>query len=811
MQACGLIVIFYPQFHGVHGIARYLASLLAHARFEPATTATGEHRGSPALNAPPSRLLRTADAPPDVVLITAKGKDPAPRYPDVEVIELPVPDNRLGLLQWGWQARQVLRGLEARGPIEAVNLHIPPLLPALFLPRRWPIVLTAHTTYLGMSGRFESNAHFASPWNRMAVALKMRLERWILARATRVITLTEQGRQELARYGRTDHVEVIPNGVDVQAFQPAPPEAQKAFDVLFCGRIEQRKGSRPMVEVCRRLVEADPAVRIGIVGVGDDDRHVRAALTPLAPQVTLLGRRALHEMPDLYRCGRVYASTSYYEGLPGTALEAMACGLPAVVWDRAFYDALVIDGVTGRRVAVNDIGAMVGRLQDLLHDREGLIRMGQQARDQVCRHHAWSSLGPRVLEACRQPQGPTAARPLRVHWAGLRGLPGVQGGVEAHAEQLCPRLQALGCEVTVFARRPHLPQGHSSLWRGVQLRPLWAPRHPSLEALVHTGLAVLHAAFVRRPDVLHLHAIGPALWTPLARALGLRVVVTHHGPDYERQKWGWLARAALRRGEAAAARWAHGLIAIARGIQKDLARRHMRHSVLIPNGMADAASIPSPSLIQGFGLQPQRYVLLVSRLVPEKRHLDLIQAFARARPSDQWRLVLTGAADHGDAYARSVRQAARGARGVVMTGFQTGPTLSALYAHCALFVLPSSHEGLPIALLEALAWDRPVLASDIEAHRELGLSASQRFPLGDVDTLADQLRAWTAHVDRTGGVGIDPPADLGEDPEVLTAARLRQRFDWDLIARQTLQVYETVSADRGAGIGRIDTSWKARS
>ncbi|MGA1288768.1 MAG: glycosyltransferase family 4 protein [Rubrivivax sp.] len=129
-----------------------------------------------------------------------------------------------------------------------------------------------------------------------------------------------------------------------------------------------------------------------------------------------------------------------------------------------------------------------------------------------------------------------ATRALHIAWAGLRGLPGVQGGVETHAEQLCPRLAALGCRVTVLTRAPYQPADVGASWRGVALRRLWAPRHKHLEAVLHTLAAVLHAGLVLRPDVLHIQAIGPALWTPLARLLGLRVVVTHHGPDYQRQK-----------------------------------------------------------------------------------------------------------------------------------------------------------------------------------------------------------------------------------------------------------------------------------
>jgi glycosyltransferase involved in cell wall biosynthesis len=367
-------------------------------------------------------------------------------------------------------------------------------------------------------------------------------------------------------------------------------------------------------------------------------------------------------------------------------------------------------------------------------------------------------------------------RPRRVLWTGLRGFPGVQGGVETHAEQLCPRLHALGVDVTVLARRCYQLDNTGPVWRGVHFVGLWTPRRKELEAIVHTLLSVLYAGFVSRPDVLHIQAIGPAIWTPLARLLGLHVVVTHHGPDYERQKWGRLAQAVLRLGEASAARFASELIVISRGIQRSVALKYGRVGVLVPNGISPPQSVPDSSALAAFGLEPGRYVLLVSRLVPEKRHLDLIEAFRRAALPG-WKLALVGAADHADDYSRRVVDAAGATPAVVMTGFQSGTALETLYAHAGLFVLPSSHEGLPIAMLEALSYGTPVVASDIPANLEVGLPRACHFPLGDVEALATLLRER---------------AEVVETPVQRQARRDEavQRFDWARNARATRAIYD---------------------
>lgn len=366
---------------------------------------------------------------------------------------------------------------------------------------------------------------------------------------------------------------------------------------------------------------------------------------------------------------------------------------------------------------------------------------------------------------------------MRVMFLGLRGFPQVQGGVETHAERLCPLLVELGCEVEVIVRSPYMPAEKGDGWRGVRFVRVWSPKSKGLEAILHTFLGVLVAA-VRRPDVLHIQAIGPALMTPLARLCGLRVVVTHHGPDYDRQKWGRFAKWALRTGERWGMRWSNARIVISRVIRNLIGEKHCVESALIPNGVVLPVLPLGRGVLDAFGLEPGRYVVLVSRLVPEKRHLDLIEAFRQAA-LPCWKLAIVGASDHPDAYVQSVLDEAKATPGVVCTGFQSGAKLAELFGQAGMFVLPSSHEGLPIAMLEALSYGLPVVASDIPANLEVGLPPEHYFPLGDVAALAQRLRECAARPLTTG------------DRE---ARRLwvGERYDWRAIARQTLDVYLAV-------------------
>ena len=151
---------------------------------------------------------------------------------------------------------------------------------------------------------------------------------------------------------------------------------------------------------------------------------------------------------------------------------------------------------------------------------------------------------------------------MKIVVTGTRGIPDIQGGVETHCEQLYPRIAAMGHDVTVIRRTPYVtPENIRDEYRGVRLADVFAPRRKSVEAIVHTFLAVLKARSLR-PDVLHIHAIGPSLMVPFARLLGMRVVTTNHGPDYDRQKWGVLAKTALRLGERFGTRFSNKVIVI---------------------------------------------------------------------------------------------------------------------------------------------------------------------------------------------------------------------------------------------------------
>ena len=361
---------------------------------------------------------------------------------------------------------------------------------------------------------------------------------------------------------------------------------------------------------------------------------------------------------------------------------------------------------------------------------------------------------------------------MKVYVIGTRGIPDIEGGIEMHCQQLYPRLVGLGCDVTVARRSTYVTASNQvDTYRGVRIDTIWSVGRCAVGTALHT-LCALVKAKLSHPDLVHIHAVGPCYVLPLARLLGLRVVATHHGADYNREKWGTIARAIIRLGENFQARYARHIIAISPEIVDLLAARGRTQSVtMIPNGVAHPGYNISTDQLEGLGVEPQQYVLAVGRFVPEKRLDQLIRCFERLNHPGL-KLVIAGSTDDTNTYSRTLIKQAHEA-GVILTGYVNGDTLSQLYAHARLFVLASSHEGLPITLLEAMSHGTDVLVSDIAANRLSQLDEGDFFNVGDDQSLLQAMR------DKLAMPSQRRHYDMSD-------------YDWDNIAKRTLDVYRQV-------------------
>jgi len=361
---------------------------------------------------------------------------------------------------------------------------------------------------------------------------------------------------------------------------------------------------------------------------------------------------------------------------------------------------------------------------------------------------------------------------MKIVVIGTRGIPNIQGGVETHCEELYPRMVGLNYEVHLIRRTCYVPpDDHLTEYKGVQLHNVYTVRKITTETVLHTFLAVLWAR-KHGTDILHIHAIGPAIFTPFARLLGLKVVFTHHGPDYNRAKWGPVAKFVLKVGERFGTAFSNEIIVISEVIKDLLESKYKRFNTnLVFNGVNPPVISQKTDFIESLGLKPRKYVFTLGRFVEEKGFDFLMNAFNDLNQSE-YRLVIAGDADHEIPYTKQLKKLA-GMNKVILPGFIKGEELHQLFTHARLFVLPSFHEGLPISLLEAMSYRLPVLVSDIPANKKVSLPGNKYFITGDEQSLKNGLEKILRQKFE--------PVDYDMTP-----------YDWNKIALQTDAVYKKV-------------------
>lgn len=329
---------------------------------------------------------------------------------------------------------------------------------------------------------------------------------------------------------------------------------------------------------------------------------------------------------------------------------------------------------------------------------------------------------------------------MKIIVLGTRGIPDILGGVETHCEELYPLLvKDWGHDITVITRSCYITNTAQGVFNGIKLKKIYAPKNKTFEAIIHSVLSILYAG-LKRPDIVHIHAIGPCLVVPLARLLGLKVVMTHHGADYKRKKWGRMAKFFLRVGEWAGVKFANKVIVISEEISNDIQKKYGRNdAVLIPNGVSiKGRPEHRKEVLDKYGLSKGHYIFSLGRFVPEKGFDYLINSFINSGISNSYKLVIAGDADHESEYSLALKKHAELSH-VILPGFVKGEVLAQLFSNCALFILPSFYEGLPIALLEGMAYSLPILASDIAANTQVGLPEKCYFPVGDENYLANKI------------------------------------------------------------------------
>ncbi len=305
---------------------------------------------------------------------------------------------------------------------------------------------------------------------------------------------------------------------------------------------------------------------------------------------------------------------------------------------------------------------------------------------------------------------------MKIVMIGQKGIPVLFGGIERHVEEVSLRL-AKKKNYKVFAYvRAYYTSKETKKYKSVNLIHMPSIKTKHLDAISHVFFSTIHSLFKIKPDIIHYHGIGPALcaWIPKVFYPQAKVIFTFHCRDYQHQKWGFFARFSLKLGEAIGCFFADEVIAVSPEIQEYILDTFKQRATYIPNGIGHDEYTPA-KLIKKWGLEKNGYIFVVSRLIAHKGIQYLIKAYQQIKTDKK--LVIVGPPFYTQGYEKKLKDIAGDNQNIMFLGGQHGKVMQELFSNAYLFVHPSEQEGLPIVVLEAASFGRPILLSDIKVHK----------------------------------------------------------------------------------------------
>lgn len=369
---------------------------------------------------------------------------------------------------------------------------------------------------------------------------------------------------------------------------------------------------------------------------------------------------------------------------------------------------------------------------------------------------------------------------LNIAMIGQKRIPSREGGVEIVVEELSTRLVSLGHSVTCFNRKGHNVAGSefdekaTNIYQGVRCIRVCTIDRKGLAALSSSFFAALRAAFGKY-DVVHFHAEGPAFMCWIPKAFGKKVVVTVHGLDHQRAKWGKFASWYILNGEKNAVRYADEIIVLSKNLRQYFLDTYGRTTRLIPNGIGLPEQCSAELICSDYDLSKDSYILYLGRLVPEKGERYLIEAFRNVKTEKK--LVIAGGSSDTQSFADELREMARGDDRIIFTGFVQGQRLRELYSNAYVYTLPSDLEGMPLSLLEGMSYGNCCLTSDIPECAEVVEDKAVLFQKSNVADLRNKLQLL-----------CDNPV-LVEEYRKNAAEFILEKYGWNDVVKQTEQLY----------------------
>jgi glycosyltransferase involved in cell wall biosynthesis len=376
---------------------------------------------------------------------------------------------------------------------------------------------------------------------------------------------------------------------------------------------------------------------------------------------------------------------------------------------------------------------------------------------------------------------------MRIAILGTRGIPASYGGFETFAEHLSTRLAARGHEVTVYCRA-HYVSPRQLEYQGVRLAILPTIRHKYFDTVVHAFISALHAV-PSRFDVALICNAANAPFAPILRFTGTPVAINVDGLEHKRKKWNWLGRRYYVLAERLATLFPNVTITDAQVIQEYYLARYGAPSTMIAYG-SEVERRPDRETVRRWRVEPNRYVLYVSRLEPENNAHLVIEAFKKVRTA--YRLLIVGDAPYARDYIKGLKNRARGDKRIIFTGFVFGQDYRALQQNAYCYVHATEVGGTHPALLEAMGYGNCVLTlatpENIEAVGDAGIAYADEADL--VDKLQRVLR----------------DGSLVHGYRHRAQVRVQRHYDWEKVVDNYERLFAQMAGAPVPGIERPEHS-----
>ncbi len=361
---------------------------------------------------------------------------------------------------------------------------------------------------------------------------------------------------------------------------------------------------------------------------------------------------------------------------------------------------------------------------------------------------------------------------------GQKGIATDAGGIEKHVEKISEYMVHKKNRVIVYYRST-FDKRKIDVFNGVDLKKVKTVNIKCLNAIIYTVKATIDA-LMNKYDIFHYHGLGPASLCFIPKIFKKRTIVTIHGYDYKRDKWGRFAKIYLHFGEYVACNCADMVIAVSKVIETDIIRRYRKrnkwNTVFIENG-CEFDDTKEDREIKKYSLKKDGYMLFVGRLTPEKGIHYLIDAYKNM--DTNIKLVIAGGSSFTDNYVKMIKNKAAGNKNIIFTGNVHGELLKELYKYCLFFILPSQVEGMSLALLEALSYGKYCVVSDIKENmsvickKQLGTG----FQSGNSMDLKEKLNL----------VIKEKPYETGSN---IRKTHIKNQYSWEIAAEKTLNLYK---------------------